>query len=81
MSGLCAQCQEEVWKWLDYRPHYPIQIGTVSGDDTVRGTVERRKMRSDDTRRLIRTQIDFITTSCLEGHTRPTDTLPTQETS
>lgn len=62
---MCEPCAAAWSRWLDYKP--PIQPSLVTVDGSLRGALDRRKARTEDTYRLIRQQCDAIRKGCAEG--------------
>lgn len=70
LGHLCSDCLAEAHKWLDFTGvPSPLKIA-AAGDHSARAVVERRRLQGYDHRKLVRTQLNLIYSSCMGNHHR-----------
>lgn len=70
LGKLCASCLDEAHKWLDFTGvPSPLKVA-AAGDRNARAVAERRRLQGYDHRRLVRTQLGLIYSSCMRNHHR-----------
>ena len=69
--ALCEPCGDLWLRWLDYRPPATMRLVSI-GVTTARAVEENRRMRGEDRRKLIRSQLQSIADTCRRNH-QPTE--------
>lgn len=76
MTGLCPDCSDEWFRWLDTRPSMLRGIRIANGaasDDTPMGNRSNRQNRYADWAAIVRFQQNLITEQCARDHAPAAD--------